>query len=1229
MHHNYDYLTDIDSNSLIFSSNTPSDIPLTTNDLNLTIWNANGLVRQAISTVTDALATSDLIFITETWLLSPNRYPTNWQQYHTYGVPALGGGHRGQMGISLLVNPAFRYPITPLPSSSNFVFACQVSSLLIYCLYLPPSLSDDEFMDILNALPHQTHPTQTNTIFCGDFNARCVSLLGDTRTTTRGTRLADWIGENGYFCWNGLLARGVPTLHSINRVENSARVTSTWSSIVDLFISIGNLINPSLDIHNDSLGSDHLPVTLRCSLPRPAAPPTSHPRLLWKLARLSEEEPYLLYQNLFKARSSTFEKQLIADVRYAINIYLYSQSDYVYPHDLVIPPIDIDTIATKLTSIIHSCLDDSVGRKAKPPGPPGNAWFWTTTLQELVDNRSAAYKAWRDADDSSLTSCAVLRAEYLKACDLFKAGIAKRKRETWKTFCTKLSDGHFSDTTAIVKKFRNNRRINPSFTHPEGPAVAAQTMSNHLRTVFAGDNLPPHRPSAPSFPTGPNLTMGDVRSLCNQYHIVPDLPFTDEEPSADEHLKLDCPFTSDDISYLVRKKLARRKAPGVDHLRTEMLLPILDDLVAILHLLFTLCWIWCQVPKDWCTAQVVPIFKKGDPLQAVNYRPISLTSVFRKLFELCLQQQLSDTAPPLDNVQGGFRAQRSTLDQALLLHEVCRLHTVDHGTPPVLCFLDIKQAYDSVDRNIIWRALETYVSDPMLGLLQNLFDHVHIEVLLGGQRSSSFWPATGVLQGSILSPFLYSIYINTLPPALRSLSRVAVPRLYNGVWINSFLYADDVVIIGTSETMPQLLQKAEEHSRLLGYRWNPSKSVVVNAPQYTGNSSPLKLYGDSLPTANSFNYLGLPFNNQARLDANLLITRNARSALLAMRTSLQALGVYSSSFSRLTSARLYTTFIRPKLEYGLAISLLSAKDIKLLENAQNQCLRICFGGHSKASTAVFKHLTNLPSMRERAEHLVFKNLERMASLPVNSTMIGSLRNEILAAPKSKRLRWPKLLSSSPVWRQVRSIYRGPQYHPISTIEEWREINNDYKRTHFDGYRLTNLKVVLSKPDAPVLLSACRPSLGVDPILTLPMTTWERSRLLRWKMGWLPARPIACRCGHPHASRQHLLVCLDVANRLRVPHDSTPNPLDFVINQLPKVKLPPSSEKQKQHSLYRWSNWWPMVCAIMLEMDMICLPDSEFSDKTSDTDGLTLLNWLLPSLYVQVAPPITSTLYNYM
>lgn len=165
---------------------------------------------------------------------------------------------------------------------------------------------------------------------------------------------------------------------------------------------------------------------------------------------------------------------------------------------------------------------------------------------------------------------------------------------------------------------------------------------------------------------------------------------------------------------------------------------------------------------------------------------------------------------------------------------------------------------------------------------------------------------------------------------------------------------------------------------------------------------------------------------------------------------------------------------------------------------------------------------------------------------------------------------------------------------------------------------------------PVLLSACRPALMVDPILYLPMSVFDRSRILRWRMGWLPARPVPCRCGAPHASRNHLLECLGVATTLLFPGDPRgadylPNPLDFWLNRLPRTQPSSASTLLSLHSF--WSVRWPVILQVFLDIDMICHPDAEFTGKALDSSGSAFLDWLLPvSLDTSVsgAPSISSS-----
>src|SRR6478735_1177073 len=93
-------------NNNLYPPSTPSNT--TTNKITMSLWNSNGCGRHTIEAVTNSLPFTHLLFLTETWLLSPLKFLTNWKQYHTYAVP-VDNTFRGEMGISLLVHPDCPY----------------------------------------------------------------------------------------------------------------------------------------------------------------------------------------------------------------------------------------------------------------------------------------------------------------------------------------------------------------------------------------------------------------------------------------------------------------------------------------------------------------------------------------------------------------------------------------------------------------------------------------------------------------------------------------------------------------------------------------------------------------------------------------------------------------------------------------------------------------------------------------------------------------------------------------------------------------------------------------------------------------------------------------------------------------------------------------------------------------------------------------------------------------
>ncbi|KAI8635776.1 hypothetical protein BD408DRAFT_319079, partial [Parasitella parasitica] len=195
--------------------------------------------------------------------------------------------------------------------------------------------------------------------------------------------------------------------------------------------------------------------------------------------------------------------------------------------------------------------------------------------------------------------------------------------------------------------------------------------------------------------------------------------------------------------------------------------------------------------------------------------------------------------------------------------------------------------------------------------------------------------------------------------------------------INSLLYADDVVLIGSANDVITMLRQAEQHSVEHDYKWHPSKSVVINS----SSSFEYTLYGQPLTTASTFKYLGIPFNEYG-IQQNSLLQQNINAATLQMQ-HLRYFGVHMYSLGLAIAISAYKQFIRPILEFGLCLLDLNYQQRKKLQQSQNLCIKkaLNFKDSSKPPTTIIEHITNLPTMTTRYQLLQFKFLVKIHSLP--------------------------------------------------------------------------------------------------------------------------------------------------------------------------------------------------------------------------------------------------------
>lgn len=128
------------------------------------------------------------------------------------------------------------------------------------------------------------------------------------------------------------------------------------------------------------------------------------------------------------------------------------------------------------------------------------------------------------------------------------------------------------------------------------------------------------------------------------------------------------------------------------------------------------------------------------------------TKVFNSLTRV-MDQQLSE-------IQSRFRKSRGCADQIFTIRRIMEM-TRRKRTPVHMCFIDLKAAYDSVNRDTLWTVLERYgVPRKLRSLIKALYHKTDAAVRVNGELTEWFEVKTGLRQGCLLSPALFNVYID-------------------------------------------------------------------------------------------------------------------------------------------------------------------------------------------------------------------------------------------------------------------------------------------------------------------------------------------------------------------------------------------------------------------------------------------------------------------------------------
>ena len=335
-------------------------------------------------------------------------------------------------------------------------------------------------------------------------------------------------------------------------------------------------------------------------------------------------------------------------------------------------------------------------------------------------------------------------------------------------------------------------------------------------------------------------------------------------------------------------------------------------MVTWLTMLFQSCWSKGTLPDDWKKGIILPVHKgKGSRRDCKNYRGITLLSCPGKLFaHILLERIKSRLVATRRKEQSGFTPHRSTIDRICALNFILQCRR-EYQRPLWIAYVDLKSAFDSVDRNALWLLLRSLgIPLKIVSLIRELYTDTLSCVRMDGTLSDWFPIKSGVRQGCTIAPSLF------LTPMDWLLERT-VHRGFSGASLGdeSFTdldYADDVALLAEMlEVLILSLEIMQDEAKPFGLEINWSKTKIQTTVDTFAPQS-VQVAGNTVEITKSFTYLGSRIDWSGRCEVELgrriSITRDCMTQLDR--------NIWHSSISVSTKIRLYCAYILPVLLYG-------------------------------------------------------------------------------------------------------------------------------------------------------------------------------------------------------------------------------------------------------------------------------------------------------------------------
>ena len=470
------------------------------------------------------------------------------------------------------------------------------------------------------------------------------------------------------------------------------------------------------------------------------------------------------------------------------------------------------------------------------------------------------------------------------------------------------------------------------------------------------------------------------------------------------------------------KGLNPSKALGPDELHPRVLKELATELGPVLAHLFQQSIDTGEIPKEWSLANICPLFKKSDRSLACNYRPVSLTCVPCKLLEHIVCSNIMahlDEYKLLSDRQHAFRKGHSCETQlTTVINDWAKI--LDNRGQVDTFILDFEKAFDTPPHELLKSKLFGYgIGGKTLKWIDSFLCFRQQRVVVNGVKSDWAPVLSGVPQGTVLGPLLFSLYINDISSDIESEIR---------------LFADDCVcyreIKDEKDTMKlqRDIDRLGSWARKWGMRFQPVKCNMMQLTRKRIKKihASYTLEGTNLENVESIKYLGVTITSDLRWNTHVSnVCTKANRTLGFLRRNLH-------SCPQEVKEAAYKGLVRPVLDYGS--SVWDPPGVVLqeeLESVQKRAARFVTGNYDYETGSMTGILGQLKweSLKKRRKDnrliLLYKGLKGKASVPTDDLI-----------PKTRRCRNQHSMAfQTPIANT--DVYKG-SFFP-QTIRDWNAL----------------------------------------------------------------------------------------------------------------------------------------------------------------------------------------------